>query len=178
MVKICKVKGCNDKVRCKGYCSRHYSKFRLHGDPLYGKEIELHGMYGTPEYIAWASMIQRCTDKNHKNYKNYGGRGIKVCDRWRNSFIAFYNDMGKRPDNMEIDRKDNNGNYEPENCRWITRLKNSRNKRNNVVNEFTVKSIRRLYKLHKYTHKQLCSIYRIKEGTLQYIIYNRGWEVA
>lgn len=88
-----------------------------------------HGMYGTPEYRAWAAMKARCTKPNHPRYPLYGGRGIKVCDRWLHSFENFYADLGPRPEGYELDKIDNNGNYEPSNCRWTTKLESRRNRR-------------------------------------------------
>lgn len=83
-------------------------------------------------YKAWAHMIQRCTDPNAKGWENYGGRGIRVCTRWRNSFKAFLEDMGECPLDLEIDRWPNkNGYYEPGNCRWATDAEQARNRRNN-----------------------------------------------
>lgn len=88
-----------------------------------------HGMSHTPTYNSWQAMIERCTNKKSIGYARYGGRGIKVCDRWRESFAHFLEDMGERPFlKAEIDREDNDGNYEPGNCVWRSRIENSNNR--------------------------------------------------
>lgn len=71
-------------------------------------------------YATWKGMLERCYNKNHKAYKYYGGKGIIVCERWKNDFWVFANDVGKRPKNHSLDRKDGNKNYEPDNCKWST----------------------------------------------------------
>ena len=81
-------------------------------------------------YASWTHMIQRCIDSNYTNYHNYGGRGIKVCKRWR-EFKNFLEDMGEAPEGHQIDRTNNDGNYCKSNCRWVTSKINNRNKRNN-----------------------------------------------
>lgn len=85
-----------------------------------------------PEYNAWRKMILRCHDVRDKSYAAYGGRGIKVCARWENSLAAFLEDMGPRPSSKhELDRINNDGDYTPKNCRWVTRHVQSRNTRRN-----------------------------------------------
>ena len=91
-----------------------------------------HGMTETSEYSAWKNIKSRCLNSDHKHYSNYGGRGIKICDRWKNSFENFFTDMGKKPTSKHsIDRIDNNSDYCPENCKWSTRVQQENNKRTN-----------------------------------------------
>lgn len=95
-----------------------------------------HGASHTPTCRTWAGMVRRCTDQGHESYQDYGGRGIKVCDRWL-QYENFVADMGERPDGMTLDRyPDMNGNYEPSNCRWATNREQQTNKRNNVLLAF------------------------------------------
>lgn len=128
-----------------------------------------HGKTGSPEYRAWCHMKTRCTLKTVYNYENYGGRGIKVCERWFNSFENFLTDMGPRPSPQHsIDRYPNkDGDYEPENCRWATAKEQSRNLRSNKIIEYNGVS---------------ASISEIAEsvGVNPFVIYRRlrrGWSV-
>lgn len=84
---------------------------------------------GNPTYVSWKSMKQRCYNTNADQYPDYGGRGIRVCDRWRYSFENFLADMGERPLGTTIDRINNNGDYEPGNCRWVNLSIQNKNKR-------------------------------------------------
>ncbi len=97
-----------------------------------GNVFRTHGLSQTKMYKAWHGMIQRCTNPNSLDYPNYGGRGITVCPEWYD-YLTFYNDMGDRPNGMTLDRIDVNGNYEPNNCRWITNLAQQNNRRDNVL---------------------------------------------
>lgn len=87
-----------------------------------------HCMHGTATYRTWRAMKARCLNPNDPAYPRYGGRGIRVCERWL-SFEGFLADMGVRPEGTELDRRDNERGYELDNCRWVTRKANSRNKR-------------------------------------------------
>lgn len=94
----------------------------------------------TPEHQAWTGMRQRCYNPNAQRYPRYGARGIIVCARWHD-FAMFLADMGPRPEGMTLDRKNNNGNYEPDNCRWATRKQQQRNHSRNIILSYNGESM-------------------------------------
>lgn len=116
-----------------------------------------HGMYLSPIYKIWTGMIQRCHNPKHNSFESYGGRGITVCQQWRDSFEAFVADVGERPSaNHSLDRIDNDRGYEPGNVRWATprqQLLNRRNNRRFLVNgeSLTVVELSERYAINKNT---------------------------
>jgi hypothetical protein len=138
-----------------------------------------HGMSRSPEtqreYKIWVQMIQRCHNPNDAAFPRYGGRGIVVCERWRNSFEAWHEDMGRRPAGTSIDRIENGGNYEPGNCRWATRIEQMLNSRAVVavvVGGQTMsfrraaralgthyQSLQRLRMRHNFSHQEVVDFY-------------------
>jgi hypothetical protein len=100
-----------------------------------------HGLFRSPEYSAWKHMLSRCRNEADSNWQDYGGRGIKVCERWVH-FESFLADMGKRPTGLTLERIRNDGNYEPGNVRWATRPEQSQNRRGLRLSPDLVRKIR------------------------------------
>lgn len=96
----------------------------------------IHGKSSSPEFSSWAHMLERCYNPKHDSYHRYGGRGITVCEDWRTSFLQFFKDMGTAPEGFTIGRIDNDGNYEPSNCRWESQKDQMRNTSRNRIIEF------------------------------------------
>lgn len=126
-----------------------------------------HGMYKSRTYKSWDSMLERCLNPRNKCYESYAGRGILVCGRWR-VFDNFLADMGERPEGMSLDRIDNNGNYEPGNCRWATAKTQSSNTRANRFYNFNGAQM---------TARQISDATGIEYAKLRERL-KRGWEVA
>lgn len=129
------------------------------------KRSSTHRMTRSREWETWHRMKQRCLDKNRSNFSYYGGRGIRVCERWMHSFESFMADMGTRPgDGYSIERLDHNGNYEPGNCKWATLSEQNRNKRSNVWLKFKGKRVLAADLAREYGVSQGCLRYRIARG--------------
>jgi len=127
-----------------------------------------HLMSKTPEFRVWQSMLTRCFNKKANAYHMYGGRGITVCKRWRHSFLNFISDIGRRPTpKHSIERKNNNGDYTPDNCCWATVLQQANNTRTNVNLSFQGRT---------QTIAQWSREIGIKRGTIQRRL-KRGWTV-
>lgn len=159
----CSVEGCGKPKQAANFCSMHYRRYRLYGDPnhvtrLYGTGKTNHALISV-----YKDMLRRCNNPNDRAYKSYGGRGIKVCDEWsgKEGFQNFLSDMGERPEGKTktgkkiytLDRIDVNGDYCPENCRWATWDEQAKNKRNSVLvtlwgETYTLSSACRIFGLH------------------------------
>ena len=129
------------------------------------KENAKHAMSGNYTYSSWKAMKSRCYDKNDKDYPRWGGRGVTVCEAWRDSFVEFYKDMGERPQGHSIDRIDNDGNYEPGNCRWAIPKTQSNNTRQNYYIEYmgrTQTAKQWAEELNKVEYKTI--LYRLRTG--------------
>ena len=131
----CSLSGCHMIVHAKKLCSLHYRRtinkaiIALDAPLTRNYSRPKHGLSDSKEHRVWQAMKSRCYYKTHNNYKDYGGRGITVCEKWKNDFMAFYKDMGKCPKGYSIDRINNDGNYEPSNCRWADQTHQNINRR-------------------------------------------------
>lgn len=131
----------------------------------------------TKTYSAWVSIKGRCLNKNNKNYNDYGGRGIIICDRWLNSFENFLADMGEAPKEMSIDRINNDKGYNQDNCKWSTQYEQNRNRRNSILDWETVNNIRNDFLTGNFIHKEIAKKYNISREHAGKIIRNKSWAV-
>ena len=135
--------------------------------------VSKHGMDGTRTYKSWLSMRARCSRVKNHNYPLYGGRGIKVCARWQDSFENFLEDLGGRPENKTLDRVDSEGDYEPNNCRWASTAEQNQNRRDNVLNPEKVRYIRSMRGIK--TQKVLAKEMGCNSSTISLVLSRGLW---
>lgn len=137
-----------------------------------------HGFSKHPLFTVWVGMKDRCYNQNHANFKNWGGRGITVCDEWREDSSAFFQwaiNNGYRK-GLALDRRDNNGNYEPSNCRFVTQTDNNRNRRNNKLTAMRARHIRILYKCGGRTYQEVADLYGVSRNLVKAVVSGIAWK--
>jgi hypothetical protein len=148
----------------------YHGQFKL----VHGDAIEIDGKR-EPEYTAWSKMLQRCYNTNDPKFKDYGDRGIVVCESWIKDYRQFLADMGRRPSpRYTLGRKDNNGNYYKENCEWQLPATQSRNRRNNKLTIASAREIRMQYN-RGYSQNELAREFGVSQATIWSVIHEKIW---
>lgn len=142
--------------------------------PIIGAANRTHGMRGTRTYVSWLDARKRCHSPQNKRYAYYGGRGIAVCDQWRDSFESFLADMGECPPGLTLERLDNNKGYEPGNCVWATKEQQARNRRCNKATPDIVRQIRARDAAGE-PRKALAAEYGMALSNVQAIVSRQTW---
>lgn len=131
------------------------------------------GVKPSPTYRSWAGAVSRCINPNAVAYPDYGGRGIRVCERWR-QFENFLADMGEKPIGLTLDRIDPNGNYEPSNCRWASRLVQAQNQRRTRLSFDLADEIRERRRAGA-TIPELSRSYQLGQTSIRHVLYGSRW---
>jgi hypothetical protein len=153
----CSIVNCGAATEARGYCIKHYARWRNNGDPLVVKKVVGENRTKNPLYKPYHAMLDRCKNPNNTHYEYYGKRGIKVCKRWQGTqgFSNFIEDMGERPDGLTLERRDNSKGYNPQNCYWATKSQQQYNQRISITNTSGYKGI----SLYKATGRWAACIY-------------------
>jgi DNA-binding CsgD family transcriptional regulator len=186
-MKKCSIEGCDGDLLAHGWCRKHYLRWYKHGDPLFLKDrkeaakigaaaVTKHGLWSHPLYPTWHTMMKRCHDPKNAKYATYGGRGITVCERWQDVSL-FVEDLGQKPPGMSLDRKDNDGPYSPDNCRWATPVQQARNRPQATLTEAQRAEAIKLYAQHR-SPKLVAELVGIKPSDVKNVVYGARRRLA
>ncbi|MDE2100926.1 MAG: hypothetical protein KGL39_27010 [Patescibacteria group bacterium] len=135
-----------------------------------------HGMCATATYRAWASMLQRCTNPNSQSWNLYGYRGIKVCEKWR-KFEGFFEDMGVCPSGLTLERINNDGNYEPLNCKWASPKEQAQNRRPGGVRKLTINQVANIrHMAGELPQEKIAKLYSLSQSSVGDILRRKTWK--
>lgn len=184
-MKTCSIPECASPVLAKGFCRKHYLRQYKYGDPhtvkkpfdyaRRGKDAPQfkHGLWDHPLYKTWSNMMRRCYNQTDSAYKNYGARGIGVCDRWHD-VKNFVVDMGARPPGYSIDRIDNDKGYSLENCRWANASVQVRNRRFSKMTDEKAGEMR-ARRAEGVKRKALAKEFGVSEATVKKVLSGAYW---
>lgn len=173
-MRMCKVEGCNDiKTVAFNMCDLHYRRYKRTGNTHPPTRYRRHGKCNTREYQAWSSMFSRCN--NTEYYKNVCYKGITICERWKEAFVNFYEDMGECPTNYQLDRKNNQKGYFKENCRWVTVEEQARNRSVSKLTPDAVKEIRNIFERGGINQRTLALMYEVSPTTIHEVLKGKTW---
>ena len=166
------------KYRIEGIESGHSRSCGCFHKEFLSKMQTTHGIARHPVYKVYKALMDRCYNPKNKSYKRYGGRGISVCDEWRNDIKSFYDWslVNGWANGLTIERENNEGNYEPSNCKDIPHSMQSRNRSITKLNEEKVEQIRNLYRIDKKTQREIADIYGISNGCVSNVCSNKVWK--
>lgn len=138
-----------------------------------------HNMADSKIYIKWQAMKRRCLHSKSSDFKHYGGRGIELCQQWH-TFEGFmrWEKFSEWKPGLEIDRIDNNGNYEPSNCRWVSRAENTQNTRRNVLNREMARLIKRLHESGEMSYSVIAKTLTVSKEVVASVVSERSWRNA
>lgn len=172
---ICKIKECKDEsVNRRGWCGKHYMKWYRHGEADYTRKKRGR----TPTSITWMNMKQRCSNPKSPDYDRYGGRGISYDPSWER-FDNFLRDMGERPGGMTLDRIDNSGNYNRNNCRWADIATQTNNRSDNRFVTYKGETLTVMQWSRRTGIKYSTMLNRLKSGwTIKEALYKKSQKIG